>query len=126
MCLGSTSSDETRFAYVPSVPSDTAEGTIIQSATGQFYIVGSSTDVLNNPTNRQLVPRTIPDIRAGLGLGSCRDDRRRATHNEVERRRRDKINNWITKLAKIIPDCQHENTKTNQVSKTRFLFKNSF
>lgn len=34
-----------------------------------------------------------------------RDDRRRATHNEVERRRRDKINNWIAKLGKIIPDC---------------------
>lgn len=34
-----------------------------------------------------------------------RDDRRRATHNEVERRRRDKINNWIAKLGKIIPEC---------------------
>lgn len=34
-----------------------------------------------------------------------RDDRRRATHNEVERRRRDKINNWISKLGKIIPEC---------------------
>lgn len=33
-----------------------------------------------------------------------RDERRRATHNEVERRRRDKINNWIMKLGSIIPD----------------------
>lgn len=33
-----------------------------------------------------------------------RDERRRATHNEVERRRRDKINNWIAKLANIIPE----------------------
>lgn len=32
-----------------------------------------------------------------------RDDRRRATHNEVERRRRDKINHWIMKLGAIIP-----------------------
>lgn len=32
-----------------------------------------------------------------------RDDRRRATHNEVERRRRDKINHWIMKLGSIIP-----------------------
>lgn len=39
-----------------------------------------------------------------------RDDRRRATHNEVERRRRDKINNWIAKLGKIIPEC---NATTN-------------
>lgn len=41
-----------------------------------------------------------------------RDDRRRATHNEVERRRRDKINNWIAKLGKIIPDC-NTNASTN-------------
>lgn len=31
------------------------------------------------------------------------------THNEVERRRRDKINSWITRLSKIIPDnCSSE------------------
>ena len=30
---------------------------------------------------------------------------RRATHNEVERRRRDNINNWIMKLSKLLPDC---------------------
>uniref|UniRef100_A0A8C3UR46 BHLH domain-containing protein n=1 Tax=Catharus ustulatus TaxID=91951 RepID=A0A8C3UR46_CATUS len=34
-----------------------------------------------------------------------RDERRRAQHNEVERRRRDKINNWIVQLSKIIPEC---------------------
>lgn len=39
-----------------------------------------------------------------------RDDRRRATHNEVERRRRDKINNWIAKLGKIIPECNATST----------------
>lgn len=33
-----------------------------------------------------------------------RDDKRRATHNEVERRRRDKINSWITKLAAMVPN----------------------
>lgn len=40
-----------------------------------------------------------------------RDERRRATHNEVERRRRDKINNWIMKLSKIIPDLNSESNK---------------
>lgn len=45
-------------------------------------------------------------------ITSQRDDRRRATHNEVERRRRDKINNWITKLGKIIPEC-NAGTTTN-------------
>lgn len=33
----------------------------------------------------------------------------------VERRRRDKINNWIVQLSKIIPDCSMENTKSGQV-----------
>ncbi|EDV45813.1 uncharacterized protein LOC6550919 [Drosophila erecta] len=32
-----------------------------------------------------------------------RDDKRRATHNEVERRRRDKINSWIFKLKEMLP-----------------------
>merc|ERR1712025_1015413 len=36
----------------------------------------------------------------------------RATHNEVERRRRDNINNWIMKLSKLLPDCNnHENSQ---------------
>lgn len=34
----------------------------------------------------------------------------------VERRRRDKINNWIVQLSKIIPDCSMESTKSGQVS----------
>ncbi len=34
----------------------------------------------------------------------------------VERRRRDKINNWIVTLSKIIPDCNMDNTKTGAVS----------
>lgn len=34
----------------------------------------------------------------------------------VERRRRDKINNWIVQLSKTIPDCNIDYTKTGQVS----------
>ncbi|KAG7283341.1 hypothetical protein CRUP_000867 [Coryphaenoides rupestris] len=30
----------------------------------------------------------------------------------VERRRRDKINNWIVSLSQIIPDCTLDSTKT--------------
>ncbi|RXN35983.1 upstream stimulatory factor 2-like protein [Labeo rohita] len=45
-------------------------------------------------------------------LRTPRDERRRAQHNEVERRRRDKINNWIVTLSKIIPDCSLDGTKT--------------
>ena len=37
---------------------------------------------------------------SGEGNGSRRIDRRRATHNEVERRRRDTINAWIMQLGR--------------------------
>lgn len=82
---------------------------------GQFYVIGNANDVFTTAqASRSLVPRaatlqieTPRNCTTGL---KKRDDRRRATHNEVERRRRDKINNWITKLGKIIPDC---NTGTN-------------
>lgn len=33
----------------------------------------------------------------------------------VERRRRDKINGWISKLAKVVPDCACDQTKAGQV-----------
>lgn len=82
---------------------------------GQFYVIGNANDVFTTAqTSRSLVPRTTTlqietprNCTTGL---KKRDDRRRATHNEVERRRRDKINNWIAKLGKIIPEC---NTSTN-------------
>ncbi|XP_032688709.1 upstream stimulatory factor 2-like isoform X3 [Odontomachus brunneus] len=82
---------------------------------GQFYIVGNANDVFTTAqTSRSLVPRattlqieTSRNCTTGL---KKRDDRRRATHNEVERRRRDKINNWIAKLGKIIPECNASTT----------------
>ncbi|BFG02979.1 uncharacterized protein DMAD_02340 [Drosophila madeirensis] len=40
---------------------------------------------------------------AKLDAYKKRDDKRRATHNEVERRRRDKINCWIFKLKEMLP-----------------------
>ncbi|KAG7168846.1 Upstream stimulatory factor 2-like [Homarus americanus] len=46
--------------------------------------------------------------------GSTREEKRRVTHNEVERRRRDKINTWICRLAKIIPDCPEAHSKSSQ------------
>lgn len=44
-------------------------------------------------------------------MKTTRDERRRATHNAVERRRRDKINNWIVQLSKLIPDCAVDGMK---------------
>lgn len=39
---------------------------------------------------------------------SDREEKRRQTHNEVERRRRSKINGWIQKLAEMVPSCKEE------------------
>ncbi|XP_046383243.1 upstream stimulatory factor 2 isoform X5 [Ischnura elegans] len=77
---------------------------------GQFYVIGSPQDVFGTPSQRSLAPR------AGQleSRGSSRDERRRATHNEVERRRRDKINHWIVKLSKIIPECAPDHAKQGQ------------
>ena len=44
-----------------------------------------------------------------------KDERRRANHNEVERRRRDNINKWIVELSKVIPDCSNDQSKHGQV-----------
>ncbi|KAM6970677.1 upstream transcription factor 1, like isoform 2-T2 [Aplochiton taeniatus] len=71
---------------------------------GQLYVMMSPQDVLTTGTNQSKseAPRT------------SRDDKRRAQHNEVERRRRDKINNWIVTLSKTIPDCTMDSTKNGQ------------
>ncbi|XP_043465620.1 upstream stimulatory factor 2-like isoform X1 [Leptopilina heterotoma] len=86
---------------------------------GQFYVIGNANDVFTTAqTSRSLAPRTATlqletPRTSSTGLKK-RDDRRRATHNEVERRRRDKINNWIAKLGKIIPECNsHSNSNGN-------------
>ena len=49
--------------------------------------------------------------------------RRRATHNAVERRRRDRINQHIQQLSKLIPDCS--NLVKNQVNFVFFLLISS-
>ncbi|XP_043287371.1 upstream stimulatory factor 2 isoform X2 [Venturia canescens] len=85
---------------------------------GQFYVIGNANDVFTTAqTSRSMSPRSgtiqIETPRStGPGVKK-RDDRRRATHNEVERRRRDKINNWIAKLGKIIPECNNSVPNSN-------------
>ena len=81
---------------------------------GQFYVIGNPSDVLGGAGQRTIAPRTGP-YTLDSGLLHNKEDKlgtRRATHNEVERRRRDNINNWIMKLSKLIPDCNnHENSQ---------------
>ncbi|KAM9851676.1 upstream stimulatory factor 2 isoform 2-T2 [Aulostomus maculatus] len=110
---------ETRFAYFPATA--VSDGTVsVQAATdptftqagGQFYVMMTPPDVIQAGTPRTIAPRTQSYPAKLDGPRTPRDERRRAQHNEVERRRRDKINNWIVTLSKIIPDCSMDSTKT--------------
>ncbi|KAM7421327.1 hypothetical protein PAMA_015466 [Pampus argenteus] len=110
---------ETRFAYFPATA--VSDGTVsVQAATdptltqagGQFYVMMTPPDVIQTGTQRSIAPRTQSYPAKMDGPRTPRDERRRAQHNEVERRRRDKINNWIVTLSKIIPDCNMDSTKS--------------
>lgn len=112
-------SGEARFAYFPaSTVGDTTAVSVqttdqsLAQAGGQFYVMMTPQDVLQTGTQRTIAPRTHPYSPKMDGTRTPRDERRRAQHNEVERRRRDKINNWIVQLSKIIPDCNTDNSKT--------------
>ncbi|XP_071391762.1 upstream stimulatory factor 2 isoform X6 [Centroberyx affinis] len=119
---GETVGGETRFAYFPAatVSDGTATAVSVQAtadptltqAGGQFYVMMSPPDVLQTTTPRTIAPRTHTYTAKMDGPRAPRDERRRAQHNEVERRRRDKINNWIVTLSKIIPDCNIDSSKT--------------
>ncbi|KAG5842969.1 hypothetical protein ANANG_G00183450 [Anguilla anguilla] len=87
-------------------------GTLLTQAGGQLYVMMNTPDVLQTVAPRTIAPRTHPYTTKLDGPRVPRDDRRRAQHNEVERRRRDKINNWIVTLSKMIPDCTIDSTKT--------------
>ena len=103
---------------------------------GQFYVIGHPSEIATASGGRVLAPKTTtltiaqsPNIAVSDALNtsaSRRIDRRRQTHNEVERRRRyvclnklkesthnlsfysidfrDTINAWIMQLGKLIPD----------------------
>lgn len=103
----SAGAEHTQMAYIAGGNAD-----VSISPTGGFYVIGSPHDVMSVAAAASASSSGSSTISAGSRLRHAgpgvleapRDDRRRATHNEVERRRRDKINNWIAKLAKILPD----------------------
>lgn len=102
----------TATAVVTTQSSDTLLGQ--PAPTGQFFVMMSPQEVLQGGTQRSIAPRAHPYSPKSEAPRATRDEKRRAQHNEVERRRRDKINNWIVQLSKIIPDCSMENTKSGQ------------
>uniref|UniRef100_A0A8C1TYF2 Upstream stimulatory factor 1 n=1 Tax=Cyprinus carpio TaxID=7962 RepID=A0A8C1TYF2_CYPCA len=105
---------ETQY-YYPATISDTNAGTMVTNLhtadsvlsqptpSGQLYVMMSPQDVL----------ASTQQSKSGTQHAS-RDNKRRVQHNEVERRRRDKINNWIVQLSKTIPDCSVDATKNGQ------------
>ncbi|XP_056618609.1 upstream stimulatory factor 2 isoform X1 [Triplophysa dalaica] len=115
--------EEARCAYFPeaSVSERTGTALPVQAAgdpsltqtTGQFYVMMTPPEMLYSAPQRTIAPRTHAYTAKMDSPRTPRDERRRAQHNEVERRRRDKINNWIVTLSKIIPDCSMESTKTS-------------
>ncbi|KAM6932065.1 upstream stimulatory factor 1 isoform 1-T2 [Lycodopsis pacificus] len=117
---------ETQYTYYPATIADAATGTMVTTVqasdtllgqttpTGQLYVMMSPQEVLTGCNQRTIAPRTQPYIAKQEAPRGSRDDKRRAQHNEVERRRRDKINNWIVHLSKAIPDCNIDYTKTGQ------------
>lgn len=87
---------------------------------GRIYMIGPSHDVFLG-TQKAVVARSL--VEENTRPPVTRDDKRRATHNEVERRRRDKINHWIMKLGKIIPECKQDSAKIESQSKGGILAK---
>ncbi|CAM4696451.1 unnamed protein product [Leuciscus chuanchicus] len=123
--------EEARCVYFPAstVSEGTADEDTFTQTTGQFYVMMTPSDALLSASQRTLAPRThtytVDELNTQQHEGfdwkmdiprTPRDERRRAQHNEVERRRRDKINNWIVTLSKIIPDCGIDGAKTAAVS----------
>ncbi|XP_046967797.1 upstream stimulatory factor 2 [Vanessa cardui] len=70
---------------------------------GEFYVISNPVQVFGTTATQKKVIRRQPMQNKAI-TAKKRDDKRRATHNEVERRRRDKINSWITKLAALVPN----------------------
>ncbi|XP_052750282.1 upstream stimulatory factor 2 [Galleria mellonella] len=68
----------------------------------EYYVISNSIEVFGAPAQKKANHRE--PLQAKAVTAKKRDDKRRATHNEVERRRRDKINSWITKLAALVPN----------------------
>ncbi|XP_019543519.1 upstream stimulatory factor 1 isoform X2 [Aedes albopictus] len=82
-----------------------------------FFVIKKNNDNVKQSRPAVNISRTGPrpidcPTDSNLNRKQQRDDRRRANHNEIERRRRDKINNWIHELNKIIP-AEHMNSPSS-------------
>lgn len=105
-----------RFSYIPKTAVSDATAAEVSAHPAEptrSHTAGQICVKATRGTPRTIAPRTHPyEVQKTEGRHTPRDERRKAQHNEVERRRRDKINNWIVTLSKIIPDCGMDSTKT--------------
>lgn len=97
------------------------ENTGNTDANGNFTYVMLNSQGQGERNLTQIIPRTNLDLyNSQMSLQSNpnraiqKDMARRQQHNEVERRRRDKINTWINKISKVVPDCSDDHTKQGQ------------
>ncbi|GAV01094.1 hypothetical protein RvY_11861 [Ramazzottius varieornatus] len=104
-------------------------GTVVAPSTSSGEVLNNDESGLGYASQPTMVSVSIPgtgmvgaryrgvnleDMDSKRKGSGTRDERRRQTHNEVERRRRDKINQWITKLQALIPGTPGESTKHAQ------------
>jgi len=80
----------------------------IPGRNGQL-LYGNNDGMVLNPNSRNQLGNRLQTV------SPIKDIARRQQHNEVERRRRDKINTWINKISRIVPDCSDDHTKQGQV-----------
>uniref|UniRef100_A0A182QKG3 BHLH domain-containing protein n=1 Tax=Anopheles farauti TaxID=69004 RepID=A0A182QKG3_9DIPT len=82
---------------------------------GSFLVFKKNNDNVKQSRSANSVRgvQRTSECNGDTNLNRKRDDRRRANHNEIERRRRDKINNWIHELNKIIP-AEHMNSPSSE------------
>ncbi|CAH1636984.1 unnamed protein product [Spodoptera littoralis] len=73
------------------------------SPDAEYFVISNPVEVFGTTTTPKKNARRDP-LQTKAVTAKKRDDKRRATHNEVERRRRDKINSWISKLANLVPN----------------------
>lgn len=93
---------------------------LLPSSTNQQQILADLQAAANLVNKQKSTSHHQHESSSQDNLPQITQAKRRATHNAVERRRRDRINQHIQQLSKLIPDCS--NYVKNQ-SKTAVLEK---
>lgn len=71
-----------------------------------------------------IISNTPNNVGALQQMNASDEDKRRIMHNEVERRRKEKINKWIVRLCAIVPNCNSGKLSKNCVLEKTVHFLN--